>query len=182
MWFYCLHILFQRIYSILFLWLRLSYGKGISLFHETSKMWTLKGSNASSRAYRTSCTWHESRFWIVQLENLRDFKKFLFAAAQADGIDLWENRSELRPEKSPYVSSLDRFLPRSSAVERNRRFLRWKEAVQRSFGWARSHENRDSRSYSSIYDSLPAAIFVCSTFLLCKVADMVQQKQSNFLW
>ena len=102
----------------------------------------------------------------------------IIAAAQADGIELWENRLEVKNDKGYYVSSLDKFLPGSSAEERDMRFNRWKDAVSRSLGWVKSKETvRKTSSTNQIYASLPAAIFVCSTFLLLKIAACLDSRQ-----
>lgn len=99
-------------------------------------------------------------------------------AAQADGIELWENRLEAKHDKAYYVSSLDKFLPGSSAEERDIRFSRWKEGVYRSLGWVKPKETvRKFNSSNQIYASLPAAIFVCSTFLLLKISSFFHNSQ-----
>ena len=69
------------------------------------------------------------------------------------------------------ASSLDKFLPRLSEDERNMNFIRWKDAVHRSFGWSKSKNTIRSMTPSDrIYASVPGAVFVCSSFLLCKIA------------
>lgn len=101
-----------------------------------------------------------------------------FAAAQADGIDLWENRGvDAKTEKTHYVSSLDKFLPRSSIHERQVIFSRWKNAIGRSLGWANVEERTCLKNPTDyIYASVPAAVFVCSTFLMCKLAALLDSK------
>ena len=102
----------------------------------------------------------------------------LITAAQADGIELWENRLEAKHDKAYYVSSLDKFLPGSSAEERDIRFSRWKEGVYRSLGWVKPKETvRKFNSSNQIYASLPAAIFVCSTFLLLKISSFFHNSE-----
>ena len=102
----------------------------------------------------------------------------LITAAQADGIELWENRLEAKHDKAYYVSSLDKFLPGSSAEERDIRFSRWKEGVYRSLGWVKPKETvRKFNSSNQIYASLPAAVFVCSTFLLLKISFFFHNRQ-----
>ena len=103
------------------------------------------------------------------------------SAGQADGIELWENRMEAtKTDKAYYVSSLDKFLPGSSAEEREMRFERWKDAVYRSLGWMKSKETaRKNSSTNRIYASLPAAIFFCSTFLLLKLAACLKSSRTS---
>lgn len=102
---------------------------------------------------------------------------FMISASQAEGIDLWENRMEAKIERTPYVSSLDKFLPRSTVAERNQKFNRWKEAILRTLGWANVDECRRIKSHSDyVYGSVPGAVFICSSFLLCKIAAFLQPK------
>ena len=98
-----------------------------------------------------------------------------YIAGQADGIDLWENRID-KPQKQHHVSSLDKFLPVSTAEEREIGFARWKDAVGRSFGWVKERSvMKKMTRQEQIYSSIPAAIFVCSSFLLCKIAAYISE-------
>ena len=101
------------------------------------------------------------------------FADHFAAAAQADGIELWDNRWELKSDRNHYVTALDKFLPRASLEERNKKFHRWKSAVSRSLNWAgASDEKRNSTLLpDNIAASVPCAVFVFTTFLLCKLAD-----------
>ena len=98
-------------------------------------------------------------------------KKNFFSACQAEGIDLWDQRMSDKSASQQPASSLDKFLPRLSEDERNMNFIRWKDAVHRSFGWSKSKNTIRSMTPSDrIYASVPGAVFVCSSFLLCKIA------------
>jgi len=100
----------------------------------------------------------------------------IFLAGQAEGIDLWEKRADPKWDKTHHVSSLDKFMPRLSDEERDVRFARWRDAVGRSLGWAKTTEEVKSMTPTDrIYASVPAAIFICSSFLLCKIADSLAQ-------
>ena len=72
---------------------------------------------------------------------------------------------------SQHSSSLDKFFPRLSENERNMNFTRWKDAVHRSFGWSKSKNVIRSMTHSErIYASVPGAVLITSSFLLCKIA------------
>jgi glycerol kinase len=103
----------------------------------------------------------------------------LFSAGQADGIDIWENRHDSiqKSEKTHHVASLDKFLPRLSEEDRDLRFSRWKDAVGRSEGWVKSQDQiKATTKANRIYASVPAAIFVFSSFILWRVAACFANK------
>ena len=98
------------------------------------------------------------------------------SAGQAEGIDLWENRID-KSSCQHHVSPLDKFLPVSTPEEREIRFTRWQDAVGRCLGWAKPKKViKNMTAQEQIYRSIPAAVFVCSTFLVCKIAACLSEK------
>ncbi|KAL7293733.1 hypothetical protein TKK_0012803 [Trichogramma kaykai] len=88
------------------------------------------------------------------------------AAGNATGIDLWT----LDNEESESVSN-DEFLPTTTIEERDKRYKRWRMAVQRSLGWASvkmSPQMTDDRY--RILASIPASWFLLSTFMLLRLS------------
>ncbi|XP_014227883.1 glycerol kinase isoform X1 [Trichogramma pretiosum] len=88
------------------------------------------------------------------------------AAGNAAGIDLWT----LDNEESESVSN-DEFLPTTTIEERDKRYKRWRMAVQRSLGWASvkmSPQMTDDRY--RILASIPASWFLLSTFMLLRIS------------
>ncbi|CAB0039812.1 unnamed protein product [Trichogramma brassicae] len=88
------------------------------------------------------------------------------AAGNAAGIDLWT----LDKEESESVSN-DEFLPTTTIEERDKRYKRWRMAVQRSLGWASvkmSPQMTDDRY--RILASIPASWFLLSTFMLLRIS------------
>ena len=78
------------------------------------------------------------------------------------------------------VSSIDKFQPRLTTEERDVKYERWKDAVERSFGWIKEppvvvddNEAAIVMTFASskMYASLAPAIFLWSSFLLWKLAD-----------
>ena len=97
------------------------------------------------------------------------------SAGQAEGIDLWENRID-KSSCQHHVSPLDKFLPVSTPEEREIRFTRWQDAVGRCLGWAKPKKViKNMTAQEQIYRSIPAAVFVCSTFGFV-------EKQQEYSW
>ncbi len=78
------------------------------------------------------------------------------------------------------VSSIDKFQPRLTSEERDVRYERWKDAVERSFNWIKEPpvvvadneaEIVMTLASSKMYASLSPAIFLWTSFLLWKLAD-----------
>ncbi len=88
------------------------------------------------------------------------------AAGSAERIAVWdtENVGE---------SSKDTFMPRLTEDEREIRFERWKDAVQRSLDWASSKDNAKTASTSSsrLLRSVAPAIYFFTSFLIFKLAS-----------
>jgi hypothetical protein len=105
---------------------------------------------------------------------------FSFLAGQAEGIDVWETR----PDSGHETSSIDKFQPRLTSEERDVKFERWKEAVQRSFGWIVEPISGDESAATSttttvassrIHASMGPTIFLWTSFLIWKFADWMEE-------
>ena len=84
--------------------------------------------------------------------------------------------------------TLEEFRPSITEDERDVRYERWSQALKRSFEWnsSKKGEGISSENVSSasanfeternrrLYASIPAAVYLFSSFLLCKLADSLQ--------
>ncbi|XP_051176148.1 glycerol kinase-like [Leptopilina boulardi] len=89
------------------------------------------------------------------------------AAGHAEGIGIWELEGE-----GVETVVMDTFLPTTTPEERDRRYKKWKMAVQRSLGWATvkmSDQMTDERY--RILASIPASWFLLSSFILLKISQ-----------
>ena len=90
----------------------------------------------------------------------------------AEGIDVWD-------PSSIGAATIDEFNPQITEDERDTRFERWRQALQRSLNWngnggSSSQGTMSSYSYR-LHSSVPCAVFVFTLVALCKVAAWQHQ-------
>lgn len=92
------------------------------------------------------------------------------AAGQAKGVEL----CDLKLENRQYCINLqhDTFLPTTTDTERNRRYAKWKMAVERSLGWAVSKKSQTmTEERYRLLASIPAGVFFFTSFLFLAVSQ-----------
>ena len=101
----------------------------------------------------------------VSIKNARNFEKpmtSLVLAGCSRGIGAWDVHTS-------HNLTLDRFLPRLTPNERDVKFERWKEAVDRSMNWGVKPKPVTSDE-QRLRASIPAAVFAFTSFIIWKIA------------